>query len=263
MTANYHTHTYRCKHAEGEMRQYVETAIERGLSKLGFSDHVPQPEPDGKAPCVRMRMSPSDTDGYAHEVLSLKKEYAKDIDIYLGFEAEYFRHNFQLLCRHLSAYPVDYLILGQHFVPKEAEGGFYIGEPHTDRSLDDLYTELTLEALETGLFSYLAHPDIPRNTDRSTLDENFKKICKRAAELDIPVELNLLGLSTKRQYPDHGFFHIAKETGCKVVIGCDAHSPDAVAKESDLILGKEFLDAHGIKAQEDIRLIKPDFTRWI
>ena len=47
MIANYHTHTYRCGHAVGEDREYVEKAIERGLQVLGFSDHVPMPFPDG------------------------------------------------------------------------------------------------------------------------------------------------------------------------------------------------------------------------
>ena len=35
MIANYHTHTWRCRHADGTEREYVETAIEAGLSLLG------------------------------------------------------------------------------------------------------------------------------------------------------------------------------------------------------------------------------------
>ena len=47
MYANYHTHTFRCNHARGSEREYIETAISRGLSVLGFSDHVPYPFPNG------------------------------------------------------------------------------------------------------------------------------------------------------------------------------------------------------------------------
>ena len=46
MTANYHTHTWRCLHASGTERQYVERAIEGGLAVLGFSDHAPMPYPE-------------------------------------------------------------------------------------------------------------------------------------------------------------------------------------------------------------------------
>lgn len=36
MIANYHTHTWRCRHADGTEREYVERAIEGGLKILGF-----------------------------------------------------------------------------------------------------------------------------------------------------------------------------------------------------------------------------------
>ena len=47
MTINYHTHTYRCGHAVGNEREYVEKAIELGFSELGFSEHAPMPFPEG------------------------------------------------------------------------------------------------------------------------------------------------------------------------------------------------------------------------
>ena len=42
MHTNYHTHTYRCHHAFGTEREYIEKAIEAGFTVLGFSDHTPQ-----------------------------------------------------------------------------------------------------------------------------------------------------------------------------------------------------------------------------
>lgn len=36
MIANYHTHTWRCRHADGTEREYVERTIEGGLKILGF-----------------------------------------------------------------------------------------------------------------------------------------------------------------------------------------------------------------------------------
>jgi histidinol-phosphatase (PHP family) len=41
MKHNYHTHTTRCNHAEGEDREYIENAIKGGMETLGFSDHAP------------------------------------------------------------------------------------------------------------------------------------------------------------------------------------------------------------------------------
>ena len=41
MIANYHTHTYRCRHGKGTDREFIEQAIASGLKVLGFSDHCP------------------------------------------------------------------------------------------------------------------------------------------------------------------------------------------------------------------------------
>lgn len=259
MIANYHSHTPLCHHAVGEPRQYVETAIKRGLKILGFSDHVPQPGASGMA-LGRMRMLPEQTDGYVKEVLSLKKEYEKDIEILLGFETEYFRYNFQKLCRHLSQYPVDYMILGQHFVPNE-EHGVYIGDRRQAPGFEDAYAELCCEAMETGLFSVLAHPDVINIAPEK--DVALLPVFKTAARLDIPVELNLLGLAEDRCYPRKNVFESVKEAGCKVILGCDAHCPEAVAEPTVLLKAKEFLSELEITPESTLKLIKPDFTRWI
>ena len=82
MIANYHTHTWRCRHADGTEREYVERAIEGGLKILGFSDHSPYPFPDGYDSGMRMRLD--QVEGYVDTVLALKKEFDKDIEIHLG-----------------------------------------------------------------------------------------------------------------------------------------------------------------------------------
>ena len=75
MIANYHTHTWRCRHADGTEREYVERAIEGGLKILGFSDHSPYPFPEGYDSGMRMRLDQGE--GYVDTVLALKKEYEK------------------------------------------------------------------------------------------------------------------------------------------------------------------------------------------
>lgn len=57
---NYHTHTYRCRHAKGDVADYVAAAAAGGLAELGFSDHCPYP--DGRWQANRMDMA--DLPGY-------------------------------------------------------------------------------------------------------------------------------------------------------------------------------------------------------
>ncbi|MCD4692171.1 MAG: PHP domain-containing protein, partial [Calditrichales bacterium] len=44
MTADYHIHTKLCKHARGEMEEYVEQALRIGLKEIAFTDHIPLPD---------------------------------------------------------------------------------------------------------------------------------------------------------------------------------------------------------------------------
>ena len=41
MIANYHTHTRWCRHADGEIEDYIREALRRGLKALAITDHVP------------------------------------------------------------------------------------------------------------------------------------------------------------------------------------------------------------------------------
>ena len=51
MIANYHTHTYRCRHASGTEEEYIYQALDGGLEELGFSDHTPEVRyPDATGP---------------------------------------------------------------------------------------------------------------------------------------------------------------------------------------------------------------------
>lgn len=70
MIANYHTHTWRCMHASGTEREYVEKAIEGGLQILGFSDHTPMPYAGDYVSTVKMK--PAQLEDYVNTILGLK-----------------------------------------------------------------------------------------------------------------------------------------------------------------------------------------------
>ena len=84
MTANYHTHTSRCHHANGTDRDYIEAAIARGIDTLGFSDHVPMPFADGHQSGYRIRIE--ELEDYVRSLEALREEYRGRINILIGFE---------------------------------------------------------------------------------------------------------------------------------------------------------------------------------
>lgn len=255
METNFHTHTRRCGHACGEDRQYVEEAIRAGLKVLGFSDHTPYFFSGGYYSGFRMKRE--DLEGYVDSVLSLKKEYQKDIEIRLGFETEYYPKYFDRLRKLYDQYPVDYLIMGQHCLLNEEEG-IYSGTPCYEDDGFMRYADQVIEGLETGCFTYLAHPDLFHFLGkRACFEAAARKLCSYAAKHQIPLEINLLGIREKRSYPRYDFFEIAAEYHCDVILGCDAHSPDVVCDRASEQTAMEWVRKLGLNRIEYPVLRKP------
>lgn len=232
MIANYHTHTARCGHASGEDREYVESAIAAGFKTLGFSDHAPMPFPEdipesNLSRLLAMRLKTHETDAYFESLLSLREEYKNDIEILIGFEAEYFGDFFDRFIEYISAYPVDYLILGQHFGSPYAENMVHNGaRTGSDRLLADYVDEVTA-AISTGKFTYVAHPDLMfycRSLE--VYEREMTRLIECANAHKIPLELNMYGMQEVRNYPTLAFWQLANRMGCDVVIGSDAHRPE-------------------------------------
>lgn len=252
MYANYHAHTPRCQHAVGDEREYIEAAIKNKFSVFGFSDHVPQPYPPGVVSGIRMRMD--QVEDYVSTLERLKKEYQFDIDIKIGFEAEYTPHYHEELMRILSDYPIDYLIQGQHFVDDEFTG-FYSGAPTTSEADLKAYVDLTIEGMKTGVFSYLAHPDLINYQGPTTIfKKHMRRICVAAKEMDMPLEVNMLGFQTGRNYPGDSFFQLAVAEGCRFIIGCDAHEPRQVVQPEAVSGFLDFLSYNRIQYSQDLQL---------
>lgn len=227
MIANYHTHTWRCHHANGTEKEYVEQAIQGGIRVLGFSDHTPYPFP--KEYVSGVRMEPGQIDDYVDQVLALKREYRDDIEIHLGLEAEYYPLFWEPLMELLSQYPVEYMLLGQHHLDSEINGAFYSGTYTADPVYLRKYVDQSIEAIKTGKFLYFAHPDLLNFCgDEEIFDREYRRLCREAGKVDIPLEINFLGIDGNRWYPNHKFWKIVGEEGNRVILGCDAHEPEKV-----------------------------------
>lgn len=228
--ANFHTHTMRCHHAVGEDREYVERAIEAGFQVLGFSDHVPIPYRDGYV--SRIRMTLTEAEDYVDSILKLKKEYKNDIELHLGFEAEYFPEQFPELIEALQDYPVEYLILGQHYLFNEKDQR-YVGSLETEEELAAYVNQVT-EGLKTGYFSYVAHPDIGNyKKDEQIYRRYMRQICETSKTLGLPLEINENGYRNRAWYPNERFLSLAKEVGNDMIIGVDAHNPMDLSDEAN------------------------------
>lgn len=253
--ANYHTHTPRCHHAVGSEEEYIAFALERGLRILGFSDHTPYIFPDGYYSSFRMR--PEEAEGYFETVRGLRDKYRGRLEIYAGLEAEYYPRHFGALLDLLRRFEPDYMILGQHCINNEYDG-VYSGDPTDDERVLCRYVDQLIEAYETGCFTYSAHPDLIHYTGPEAIyEKHMLRLCESAKREDMPLEINMLGISARRNYPDERFWRIAAGVGCNAVIGSDAHKPSAVADPAALAKAEELATRCGIHVLETVELKKP------
>lgn len=256
MKASYHTHTYRCRHAFGSEEEYILKAIAEGVKILGFADHAPMPYRDGYVSCYKMR--PEETGEYFSVLGSLREKYKNEIEIKIGFETEYYPSLWKSSLEFWSRYPVDYFILGQHFVPEE-ENGFHSAAKTDEKKKVTAYTDAVISGMNTGIITYLAHPDIINYTgeDKEFYLSQMRRIISEAIRLDMPLEYNLLGMSEGRSYPNPLFWEEAASLGAKVIVGCDSHSPLRVADKAEIEEAYSFLHSLGIEPLDEIKTVKP------
>lgn len=260
MRTNYHTHTYRCRHASGSEKQYVKNAIATGFEELGFSDHCPWPFDDGYESTMRMR--PDEFRGYLETVRGLGERYAREINIYCGLECEYYPAMLPWMQELKEKNNLDYLILGNHFDTDERTG-MYFGSVTTVGGLHG-YADRTTKGMMTGMFVYLAHPDLCfrayHKFDADCIAVS-RELCKCAHELNMPLEFNLQGVRYKRQggcpglgYPCEKFWEIAAQEDNKCIIGIDAHQAERLS-ETDVYDGAAgYLASLGIERIEKLPL---------
>ena len=248
---NYHTHTKYCGHASSEPAEdYIQKAIQAGMKQLGFSDHVPLPyfiEPDPS-----MRMMLEQKDAYLNELRALKEKYKDQIEILIGFEAEYDESLEEYMIDLKEE--VDYLVLAGHIdgSPLKKHCFRYDEEKKKYVLVDPLYptyyAKNLVAGIKSGIYDFVAHPDyfmqfrddFTNEQQRSLFFENalhaFDEICTAAKEMDIPLELNYAAIERNNisetdhayMYPYPPFWAKAKEVENKVILGLDAHASDTL-----------------------------------
>ncbi len=234
--ASYHNHTYRCLHAKGTDQEYVERSLMEGFKVMGFSDHTPFKAPFETKGGVRMLES--QLSDYVSSVNGLRETYAGRIDVRLGLEVEPFFSHFSWLGDKVQENGIEYLILGNHYAGQTEFDGYY-GKIVCNALQMRYYVETSRKAIETGLFLYMAHPDLPFSNypvfDRDC--ENLSKdICSMAQEYRMPLEYNVSGHFKRLDgkihglgYPCRQFWDIAEDYDIDVFVGFDAHLPERIS----------------------------------
>src|SRR5450830_1636242 len=226
MIADYHIHTRLCRHAEGEPREYVERAIGLSMSEMGFADHLPFLggwRPGHGIPGDDWSMELDELDGYVSLVQALAREYAADLRILVGIEADYIEETLDDTARVLGEYPFD------HPASRDRVQGYGIDRMHLE-SLGNVE-----RAAATGLFHVIGHLDQAkkfghRPDDVEAVTAAASRALRAVRQAGAALELNTAGLRKPvgEAYPAPGLLAEARALGIPLTFGSDAHRPEEV-----------------------------------
>ena len=245
MIADYHIHTRMCRHAEGEPREYVERAVALGMDEMGFADHLPFL--GGWEPLYELTddwaMGVDELDEYCSVVQDLRRDYAADVRVVLGIEADFIPETVEQTAAVLEQYPFDYVIGSVHIV------GDRFGFDHPDMAgrlagygLERIHIEsldLMRQAAETGLFDVAGHVDHAKKfgapADPAKVSAAASAALRAMAAAGMRIEVNTGGLRKPiaETFPGPALLAEARSLDIPLVFGSDAHTPADVGHAFD------------------------------
>lgn len=226
-----HIHTKLCKHAEGEIFEYVEKAIDQGIKEVAFTDHIPLPDNFDLA----HRMQLDEVDTYARWVVRAKEKYP-EITIRHGIEADFYEGFENFIEKFLNLYDFDIVIMSVHFIRHWPRGNWVFDYHFPDKSKKEIYKDYlstVVKGIETGLFDVLGHLDIIKSPGDSLIQlvpNEVIQLLQVVKKSDMAIEINTSGYRKKvgEPYPGFDWLPLIKDNSIPVTTGSDAHHPDQV-----------------------------------
>ena len=245
----------------GYIDQYVEVALARGVTELGFTEHlyrcveseavlghwwesdlsVPAKVRDEMAGVMHAERNLS-LEKYVEVVLDAK---ARGLPVKLGLEVDFERGTEQQVLDLLAPYPWDFLIGSVHWLGAWEFTRHGAPDEFARRGVEQAYRDYF--ALETQLASarmvdVLAHADVIKKWGyrpaADVLDELYEPVVAAAAASGVAVEVSS---STLRQpsaeiTPAPAFLAMFHGAGVPITLASDAHVPELAAHAHDQVL---------------------------
>lgn len=239
-----HSHTTRCGHATGTMREYVERARAAGLREFGFSEHSPWM-------VVRrdqwLTMRRDELPGYVEEVQQLAREFntggVVPFTLRLGLEMDYVPSRMDEARAAMAGFPWDYLIGSVHHLgfwglpsPEDAE---YYDRVHFE-DLADIYFETMACMVRERYCDFVSHMDVIKRFGHAlpNLLPWVEPLIPLLRANEIAVEINTSGYDhpVAAPYPGWDLIEALHAGGVRLLINSDSHAPEHVARHFDKVI---------------------------
>lgn len=252
---DWHTHSSLCRHAIGDLEDYIRAAIKMKLNVIGLSAHFPYEFLNGISHLryQEYAMGVDQIENYITKAINLKEKYNKRIKVKIGFEIDFIKNQEG---KHLSfLMPVikslDYIIGSIHNLHTEFMGLFPFDDSRCKKyyknyaKIDDLFLDYygtLLEMLRSEVFRFniIGHFDLPKKFNKHPENEELilneiYEVLKLVKKRKVVIELNSSGLRkpAKEQYPSEKILNLMNDLDCDIILGSDAHHPNQIAYKFD------------------------------
>lgn len=239
-----HIHTRLCKHASGDMEDYVLSALHKGLRTIVFLEHLEEET----IYFERTWLTAKDFEDYFAEGRRLQEKYRDRLAIKLGVEVGYNPLATERLQEKLALYPWEHIGLSYHYyfnggmhlnmVSKRSSNMEKLAAIGVDKILTDYFSGL-IAAINMLECHTLCHLDaVMRHYQGLQFKESHVRQIDRILELlrqkNMSLEINTSGFAHRDEpYPGRAVLKKALDAQIPFVAGSDAHSPDQVGRYFD------------------------------
>lgn len=252
-----HIHSHYCPHGSKDtFYQYIEKALQVGLSEITFTEHMPLPKVKYSENRLK-ESSPSKEEiiKFFKEANKVKEEYKEKIKINVGLEVDYiegYENEIKDLLMEYGEY-IDDSILSVHFLNYNGEILLLdystkdfkeiIEKVHGIENLYNLYYKTLIKSVNADLGNFkpkrIGHPTLIRifnkefpyeYNEKTFINKFLEEVRNKGYELDY----NTAGLRKQfclETYPSGYLLEKAKELSIKFVYGSDSHKAEDVGKD--------------------------------
>ncbi|MBA2882586.1 histidinol-phosphatase (PHP family) [Desulfosalsimonas propionicica] len=238
---DYHVHTRLCNHASGDMAQYVACAAGRGLSEIGFLEHLTLHE-QGR----HLSMTAMDIPLYYYAARRLQAAVNGQIRIRVGLEVDFTPELAAQAQEIAECFDFDMIGGSVHFIENRnlvsSRAGQNLDKQPRD-ALFDQYLDLLDQMADYPFIDIVCHLDVIRKfgvLPGENFYEKLDPILDKIAAKGKTVEVNTSGLHhpTARIYPDARILAKCREKNIAVCTGSDAHRPEQVGRDFDVAMAQ-------------------------
>ena len=243
--ANYHCHS-RFDDGHGELEEYVQAALEKGLRTLGFAGHAPVP-----FPCTWTMPSPLLPE-YLDTGRELQNTYADKLEVLIGLEVDYIPEITSPTAEQIQTLNLDFTVGSVHFIGRLVSGELWTPDGPAEeleqgvqesfdgdfrKAVEEYFRRVTA-MVRSNPPDIIGHFDVVKKNNRrdryfSESSAWYRSAVKLAldavAASPCILEINTGGIvrnTSGALYPSEWILEEALRREIPVMINSDAHRPD-------------------------------------